>query len=144
MDMREYGDNIGGVHEAWVGLAAIVQENPNPSILDGLDRLGLYPLLSRYQQTTADTEQGPIYTKSFNTPLLSDSEAVRAIADKYQGREVALIIQDLDFRYWLFFWNGHPGIFLSDFASGSAPADGKSHTVNITGTNTQPRKLLDF
>lgn len=144
MDMREYGDNIGGVYEAWVGLAIIVQENPSPTILNSLDRLELAPLRSSYQQGTSDTDQGLIYSKTFSTSLLGDTEALRTLVDKYQGREVALIIQDLDFRFWLFFWNGNPGLFLADFASGASPADGKSHSLSISGTSAQPRKLLDF
>lgn len=151
MDMRDYGDNIGGIHAAWIGLAATALgsfpiggtgTSIGAAALDNMEQIPIHPFRANFRQSVNDTDQGALYPKTFDTGIPSDSETVRDLITKYEGREVVLIYQDLDFEYWLVFDKAEPGKFLSEFASGMDPNEGKLHTLNISNPGTWPRTKL--
>lgn len=153
MDMRDYGDNLGGILRAWI--AKFNSPGPWPSLslsdnslatdqLDQLTEIPIYPYRAGLVTTPNDTEQGLTFSHTFNTGIPSDSEASRGLLTQFQGWPVILIILDVDGRYWMIFDPGNPGKFLSDFSSGISPTDGKIHTLKISGTIALDRALLTF
>ena len=148
--MRDYGDNIGGIHAAWLGLVSDLGAFPiggvstsiSQAIMDMLEEIPIHPFRASFRKTGNDTDQGMLYPKNFDTAIPSDSEAVQELIQKYEGRDVVLIYQDLDFQYWLAFDRVEPGKFLSEFASGQEPNEGKLNTVTISNPGTWARSNL--
>jgi hypothetical protein len=151
MDMRDYGDNLGGIRRAWIAKFNIGGTWPSLSLspntitqtqLDQLTELPLYPYRAGYTNSPQDGEQGVSFSRSFDTGIPSDSAESRSLMDTFQGWPVILILLDIDGRYWMVFDAGNPGKFLADFSSGVSPTDGKMHTVQIRGTVALDRALL--
>lgn len=151
MDMRDYRTNLGGIRRAWLGKfnqagtwpsLSLISNTITQSQLDQLTELPIYPYRAGYTNSPQDGEQGPSYSRSFDTGIPSDSDESRELIDTFQGWPVMLIVLDIDGRYWLLFDVGTPGKFLSDFSSGISPTDGKMHTLRITGNSILPRALL--
>jgi hypothetical protein len=149
--MRDTGDNIGGVKAAWIGLKSIAGSWPalydvSPSMLSAqladLDEIPLYPYRAGFTNPSQLTDQGLVFPKSFATVLTSDSAESIAFTDKYNGREVIMIYQDQDDRYWLAFDKAYPGMFLDNFSGGVDPTEGKSHSISITAEHPIGRRLL--
>lgn len=151
MDMRDYGDNLGGIRRAWIGKfnlsgtwpsLSLVSNTITQSQLDALTELPIYPYRAGLSKVPSDTEQGPLYAVTFDTGIPSDSAETRDLIDSHQGWPVMLILLDVDGRYWMIFDSGYPGKFLADFNSGINPTDGKLHTVKIAGSHPMNRALL--
>lgn len=149
--MRDYGDNLGGIRRAWIGKNTVTGILPNLSQiantittaqLDTLTELPLYPYRAGVTDTPQDTEQGLVYSRSFDTGIPSDSDEIREMIHTYQGWPVILIVLDIDGRYWALFDRKNPGKFLADFASGVNPSDGKMNTVRIGNSIPFARSLL--
>ena len=151
VDMRDTGDNIGGVKAAWVGLRSIAGTWPSltdisPTMplaqLADLTEIPLYPYRAGFSQPSQMTDQGLSYPKSFTTTITSDSTESIAFTNKFDGQEIMLIYQDQDDRYWLVFDKVYPGMFLDNFTGGVDPSEGKSHAITIGGHNHINKKLL--
>lgn len=149
--MRDYGDNLGGIRRAWIGKFNLAGTWPSLSLaantittdqLDALTELPLYPYRAGISNTPQDTDQGLIYSRSFDTGIPSDTSEIWDMIETYQSWMVMLIVLDIDGRYWMIFDSGNPGRFLADFSSGVSPNDGKMHTVRITNTIAMNRALL--
>jgi hypothetical protein len=150
MDMRDTGDNIGGIHAAWIGLVSALGAFPvggsdttiSESIMNLLDDIPIHPFRAGFRVSSTDMDQGMLYPKNFDTGIPSDSDTVQALISKYEGRDVVLIYQDLDFNIWLAFDKLEPGKFLSEFAGGQDPSDGKLYTLSISNPGTWKRSKL--
>lgn len=151
--MRDYGDNLGGIRRAWIG--KFNQGGTWPSLsqptniitaaqLEALTELPIYPYRAGYVNTPQDGEQGVTYSRSFDTGIPSDSAESRDLIDRFQGWPVMLIVLDIDGRYWMLFDAASPGKFISAFAAGVSPGDGKLHSMQISNTITTNRALLTF
>jgi hypothetical protein len=153
MDMRDYGDNIGGIRRAWIGKFNLIGTWPSLSLvsntltqsqLDQLTELPIYPYRAGLSCAPTDGDQGLSYRNTLDTGIPSDSAESRTLIETFQGWPVILILLDHDGRYWMIFDTGNPGKFLTDFSSGVSPTDGKIHTVQISGSTVLPRAQLSF
>ncbi len=149
--MREYGDNLGGIRRAWIGVFNKPGTWPSLSLtgntmtlgqLDTLTELPIYPYRAGYTVSPQDGEQGLTYLRTFDTGIPSDSDQSFELMEEYDGWPVMLIILDIDGRYWLLFDSGNPGKFISNFSSGVSPTDGKMHTLQIANTVSLNRAKL--
>jgi hypothetical protein len=148
--MRDTGDNIGGIHRAWISLVTGLGEFPSAGIsesitqlkLEGMQEIVIHPYKAGYQESSSDSDQGLVFPKTFTNAIPSDTDAVRLLISKYRGKDVVLIIQDLDFSYWLIFDKLETGKFLSDFQTGVEPVEGKLNSITISNTCRNGRSKL--
>lgn len=142
-------DNIGGVYAAYIRLNGVfifptLQSSGglDKIFLNTMDQIPIHPFRASFNSSPSETDQGILYNNVFETGVPSDHELVRNLVKQYQGREVILIIQDLDFQYWLIQDRIECGKFLSAFTTGTQPSEGKNHAITITGITTSPRLKL--
>lgn len=147
--MRQVADNVGGINAVWIAdpsafsligefqVQALISQN----MIDSMKPVPIYPFQTDFSETPSDSDQGTIYNKTLTSAVLPTDPLALALAP-YQGRQVVMIYQDLDFFYWMACSKGEPLLFSSDFAIGKNPNEGKSMAISITGTNSHPKKLL--
>jgi hypothetical protein len=150
MDMREIGDSIGGIYKVWISKAGTI--NPFPStltdgeitqtLLDAMELLPVHPYRPSYTETPTDTDQGQLHSKIFTTGIPLDTDTVRTMVTKYQSGYINMIIQDLEFKYWLIFGSVEPGFFVADYNGGRDPVDGKLINISISQTTVDPMRKL--
>lgn len=151
MDMRDFGDNIGGVKTAWIILASEAIGWPdlagiNTSItsaqLAAMEEFPIFPHRNGYNQPVSIGDQGATFDKGFSAGIPSDNDDIQDFIFKYFAKEVLLVMQDHDERYWLLFDQDNPGLAAANFSGGTDPTDGKNHAFTVGAIQEYPRKKL--